>query len=101
MTANKVEIKNAAIAIASKDMSEMILNNINIHESEVGLAVFQKKPEFGPASIIANNLKMNTTELPYLIEKKSLVVIDGIRMKSDKSNIKDILYGVVYGKSSK
>ena len=47
------------------------------------------------------NLKMEEIEMPYLIEEKSSLTIDGEVIPPSRDNVKEILYGVEYGKSSK
>jgi len=71
MTANYVEIENAKIAVASKDFSEILGSNIGISDCETGFALYQKKPEFGAATITISNVLMETVNIPYLIENGS------------------------------
>ena len=101
MTVNHIDIKNAEIAVASKDLSDIAIQNINISDGEIGLTAYQKKPEFGAASIKVASLKMIGVNIPYLVEEQSTVVVDGVTIASNRKNIKDILYGREYGKSSK
>jgi hypothetical protein len=101
VTVNHIDIKNAEIAVASKDLSELTMKNVNISDSKVGFAVYQKKPEFGSATIQAEGLKVRNIEIPYLIEERSTMVVDGEVVQSSRKNVKEILYGVEYGKSSK
>ena len=101
ITANLIEIKNTEIAITSKDMSNIIIEDIKLENNTIGFTVFQKKAEFGSASIIATNLEMNEIKIPYLVETQSTLVVDGKTIEASRENVKDILYGVEYGKSSK
>ena len=73
LTGENVRMVNSQICIASKDLSEIDVSNVNLESSIVGFAAFQKKPEYGPASISANNLKINQIPIPYLIEKNSKI----------------------------
>jgi len=93
MNVDQIKIKKAEIAIASKDMSEVIAKNVNMSDSKIGFAVFQKKSEFGPSSITVNKLNMEKIEIPYLIEDTSSIVVNGKQIKSDRKNLKEILYG--------
>jgi len=67
----------------------------------LAFAVYVKKPEFGPASISVTGLTMNRITDLYAIEDKSSLFIDGQRIQSNQAAVKDLLYGVKYGKSSK
>ncbi len=101
MTARDIRINNAEIAITSKDKSVLILENCEILNCTIGIAAFQKKSEFGPGIIVINGLQMNQTQIPYLIEQNSSLTIDNEVIAPSRDNVKEILYGAEYGKSSK
>ena len=43
---------------------------------------------------------MDRVDVPYLIEPGSDLTVNGKRIKPSRENVKDILYGVKYGKAS-
>ncbi len=96
-----VELVRAAIAVASKDLSEVRIDGIRIVESDVGVTLFQKKPEFGAASMVISNLDMASVQVPYLVEDHSKLVIDGSRVRANRREVKDELYGKRWGKQSR
>jgi hypothetical protein len=100
ISVNQIQIKNAEIAVVSKDNSEISINNIDIQNCRIGYAVFEKKPEFGPADIKVFNNKIVGVEIPYLVEKKSSLAIDGRSIEANRKDLKSLLYGVKDGKSS-
>ena len=51
-------IKDSRIAVASKDLSEAKINTIKIENSKFGLAVFQKKTDYGKSFLEIKNLDM-------------------------------------------
>ena len=68
---NDSEINSSKIAIASKDFSIVNVDNFKINEAEVAFAAYQKKPEYGPATINVNKFKFNNNIIKkYLLEKK-------------------------------
>jgi len=69
------KILNANIGAASKDLSTLELNNVDISFCKTGVTAFQKKPEFGPATIINNNLVISETERQKMIEESSQFII--------------------------
>jgi hypothetical protein len=85
INATQLQIKKAHVAVASKDESRLKIKNIEIHDSEIGLAVFQKKSEFGPASLIVNALKSDNVKRPYLFSSDS-ISLDS-RSKSNRGNL--------------
>ena len=97
VSTKNMEISNSEIAICSKDISEIEINEIVINSCKVGFTAFQKKDEFGPATIEGKNITLNDVLTPFLIEQDSKCTIDTIPIKSDTNKIKDILYGVKYG----
>jgi hypothetical protein len=98
--ANQIEIKNAAIALASKDLSQMDIENVNISDAAIGFAAYQKKSEFGPASITAANLTKERITNPYLLEEASILIIDEMAIESNNKNINELLYGSESGQNN-
>ncbi len=101
MKINNLKCTKTEIAVASKDKSEIKIDGITILDCKIGFTAFQKKPEFDFATIIAKNLTINNTELPFLIETNSVMYLDNKIIPTSKENVKTILYGNEYGKSSK
>ena len=101
LNAEKITIKNSEIAVASKDLSEINIDSIDISNCKVGYTVFQKKSEFGKAIIDVKKSKVTKTEREHLLEENSILVINGISINPDMANVQEILYGIEYGKSSK
>ena len=77
LVARDVVISNASIGIASKDSSEIEMKDLSIQKCEFGFAAYQKKPEFGPASIKVSNFSSESIETLYFLEKDSLLVLNG------------------------
>lgn len=96
----QIEIHNAELGVASKDLSKIDIENITLYDNRVGFSVYQKKPEFGPAYIEANKIKASKLEVFYLLEAGSKLILEQKAVDPTGKDIKDILYGVQYGKSS-
>ncbi|MBU1996032.1 MAG: CotH kinase family protein, partial [Candidatus Omnitrophica bacterium] len=79
--AMNVQVNRANIGFASKDTSSLLLNNGSISNSKIGFAVYQKKPEFGPAKIEAKSIKLENVDKPYLIQKGSQLLFDNTLIK--------------------
>ena len=103
--AKQVKITSSEIAVTSKDLSTVFIDGIDIQKSRIAYTAFQKKQEFGPASINVLNpmSEMKDIELEYLIEEGSKVTVNNkeIKFADQMDNVKEILYGIKYGKSSK
>ena len=100
MIVNNVRIENSEIAICSKDLSKIIVSNIMFINNQIGFTAFQKKSEFGPGSIEGSKVTMENIVIPYLIETHSNCIIDGKIKISSNDKVKDVLYGIKYGKNS-
>jgi len=100
MFVDNITISLSEIAIASKDLSIIEGKNIKIKNTKLGITAFQKKPEFGPSSLIMDDVEMDLVETKYLIENTSSLKIDGRKIETAQ-NVKDRMYGVEFGVSSK
>ncbi len=72
-------ISNSNIAVASKDKSTVKVGSCKINSCNFIYVAYQKKPEFGPAKIIASANKVENSVKLYEIEKGSSLIIDGKR----------------------
>ena len=87
-----VKITDTKIGIASKDLSDLKIDIANVNNALVGFSVFQKKDEFGPASIEAKNIVIESCIDSFWVETKSKLIIDNNQVSPNKENIKEILY---------
>ncbi|MDA9693748.1 CotH kinase family protein [Prochlorococcus sp. AH-736-P13] len=100
LTASNINIKKAGIAIASKDLSIMNLNNLRLENVELCLSAFQKKEEYGPASITVNGIDSKDCLKNYLLENGSNIIINESPLLPNTSKVIDQLYGKRYGKKT-
>lgn len=101
VTVDHIELRNAAIGVASKDLSEISIGKLNISDGEIGITSYQKKSEYGPASINVANLNMDKVTIPYMVEEKSTLMVGKRHIKATQKKVNELLYGEEYGKSSK
>jgi hypothetical protein len=87
-----VDVRDAVIGVASKDLSRIEVRSLRVRGADVGLAVFQKKSEFGPASIEARKLSLEGVRTPYLVETGSSVVVAGKSIASNGERLREALY---------
>jgi hypothetical protein len=73
-------------------MSTLTISNVRIFDSEIGFAAFQKKPEFGPASIVARDVEMENLVSPFLIEEESYLSVDEKVVMPNRRDVAKILY---------
>jgi len=89
-------INNSFIGVASKDESVVYIENSNISNTKYGLALYQKKPEFGSSSLIGSNVIILNSDRDYIIEDKSSLSINGVDVanKNKDKKVYEILYGL-------
>lgn len=93
LTLNDINIKNAVIGIASKDMSQISGSDIDISDTTIGMTLYQKKPEFGPAQIDVSDVNLHSyIGIDYLIQKDSIMKVDGSRIYPRSDTKEGILF---------
>lgn len=101
VVAKNLTIKDTEIGITSKDLSDVAVENTSLENVRLGVAVFQKKEEFGGASVEINNLAQQNVEQDYLVDFASTLLIDKIEQSGQLEDVEAFLYGAKFGKSSK
>jgi len=85
-------IAGAFIAVASKDMSDVTVNNLSISACQYGLTVYQKKPEFGPSALAGDGIAIENTDRDSLVEIGSQLVLDGRIQSGGVLDVGETLY---------
>ena len=93
-------IKNGEIGLACKDFSKITGNLIYIENCSLGITSFQKKSEFGPSEISLLDVSISNCSKPLLIENNSEVFINSEYVTPNTDEVKNLLYGNLYGKKS-
>jgi len=75
-SASVIKIEKARFAVASKDLSEVHLQDINIISTIYGLAAYQKKPEYGPAKILGYRVNFNDIQNEALCQLGSEINVN-------------------------
>lgn len=70
--------RNAPIAMASKDLSFLYVRNARLADCKQGFAAFQKKPEFGGATILVESYKADNVGRLYVQGEGSHIQIGGV-----------------------
>lgn len=95
VTMEDVKLENCYLAIASKDMSRVSVTDATITDCEIGLAVYQKKPEFGPSAMEISSYTMTDVANPYYREENSTLkdLLDGRNFTAVFQDVYRHLYG--------
>lgn len=80
------------IGLASKDLSLVEVENSNIELCNFGIVLLQKKPEFGPSTMILVNTSITDSKTKMLIEEGSSVLFDNKMIMGEEKNLSDEFY---------
>jgi hypothetical protein len=98
MEASNIRMRTVGTGAASKDGSILRLSDTVIEgASFAGFTAYIKKPEYGPARIEAQNVKIAATSTEALAQTGSVVVIDGEAIEASDVNV-DALYETIMRK---
>lgn len=93
VTVDNINIYDTQIGIASKDMSLVTGKDVTIENMVVGITLYQKKDEFGPANIRLDNLTLlGNIDLSYLIQSGSSLTIDDEYITPKDSSKESLLF---------
>jgi hypothetical protein len=87
-----LEVQDSVIGIASKDRSSVSVDGLRLRQTQMGLAVFVKKQEFGPASMEVRGARLEDVETPYLLEPGSGLRVNGRAIEPNQAAVKALLY---------
>ena len=82
-----LDISDSRFGLVSKDLSSLEAHRVAIRTTETALAAYQKKPEYGPATITADSLKTDAPTPTLLIEKGSWIELGKKRHHGRKLNV--------------
>ncbi len=76
-TVFKMTIQNCPIAVASKDLSVLVIEHIEMEDCQQGFTAYQKKPEYGGATIVVQNYKAKNVKRLHNIRKDCVLQLKG------------------------
>lgn len=87
MDAARVTVDGANIGVGIKDYSSLDATDLTIKGTAIGYALYQKKPEFGPASANAWRTTMQGVTDPFWVEEGSTLINDGQAIKANRTKV--------------
>ncbi|MBD3866996.1 MAG: right-handed parallel beta-helix repeat-containing protein [Acidobacteria bacterium] len=98
LSADNTRIENAGTGVVSKDRSTTTIRNCTMTGIvHVGLMAYVKKPEYGPAELVADKVVISGAGEPALAQTGSRVVVDGQEITAEELDV-DALYEQGYMK---
>lgn len=93
MKASRVDVRNSNIAVASKDLSTVNLTDSRVEGCQYGLAVYQKKPEFGPGRLRATRVDIVGTQTAHAVEAGATLNVDSRTIAPNIKAARQLFYG--------
>ncbi|OGB85022.1 hypothetical protein A2994_00175 [candidate division Kazan bacterium RIFCSPLOWO2_01_FULL_48_13] len=90
--ADSISIDRAHIGVASKDLSTGEISNLVVSNTAVGVAVFVKKSEYGPATLTLTSPKLIDVATNYIVERGSRLLVDGRAVSASATDVADMFY---------
>jgi hypothetical protein len=97
LTIQDVEVRDSNIGVASKDQSTVVAEGLRVVDGRIGFALYEKKSEFGPASMDLRDARLEGVATPYLLEQRSKLVMGGRSIEPNATGVYDQLYGAQNG----
>jgi hypothetical protein len=69
------KVNNSVIGLVAKDLTEVTVGYIELTDNQTGFAAYQKKPEYGPATITVKSANMKGNGEDYLLQEGSSLQI--------------------------
>jgi len=85
-------ISHSNIGLSSKDLSVVDVINSSVSDCNYGIVLLQKKPEYGPSTMILNNTKVVKSKTRFLIETGSIVIENNDTIQGTEDNVASIFY---------
>ncbi|MCB0569645.1 MAG: CotH kinase family protein [Phaeodactylibacter sp.] len=70
-------VRNANIAVASKDLSMLYVKNLSMEACVQGFAAYQKKPEYGGSKIVVESYKAKDVKRLHAISEGCMLQLEG------------------------
>jgi Right handed beta helix region/CotH kinase protein len=70
-------VRNCEIGLAAKDLTTVTVQNIELYDNAQAFAAYQKKPEFGPGTIIVEKYKAVGNKEMHVLQAGSKLTLDG------------------------
>jgi len=92
-------VESASIGVASKDFSRVDISGIDIRRATYyGLAVYVKKPEFGPSSIVGRGVKIGEAGLgEAIVQEGCELVLNGEVVPGVPLDVKELYRQKILG----
>lgn len=91
LSALNIIAENCGVGAASKDRSSLEISDSTISNARnAALMAYMKKPEYGPATLVASNIRILDTATPAQVEKGSRLELNGEQVNPEDLDVKKL-----------
>lgn len=91
VVATNITMEEVGTGVASKDGSSLTISESSIKKARFfGLIAYIKKPEYGPASIDARNMKFEEAGVRARVQKGSYLLLEGEQVKAEDMDVEQL-----------
>ena len=87
--ATDIAVSDCRVGVVSKDFSDADINGLTLNNCNVGIALYQKKPEFGFGRMSVWNLSVAEVTKKFVVEKGSILALDAVAQPTESGKIAD------------
>lgn len=98
LTVKDCKISRVCAGISAKDLSSLKVENLDLKDAAIGFTLYRKKPEYGPSVMDVKGYNFTGVADTSIIEKKSVLTLDGKIFKGDAKNVYQYLEEMVLTK---
>jgi len=88
-----LDIRDCRFGAVSKDLSTITGRGLTVRGGRTALAAYQKKPEYGPASLVLEQVHFERVGEEMLIERGSWAMLDGEETRGLELDVAGTIYG--------
>ena len=93
-----VSVLEAGIGVASKDLSYVTIEDADFANiTHFALASYQKKPEYGPSALQANNVRYDQGNGEFAVEGTSELIVEGLVIDASDLNVDELYVAGILG----
>lgn len=90
-TITNITINDVNVGVVSKDLSTTVVTGLTLDSAKLaGLMAYIKKPSYGPAKLLAENIKLTNTNTTAIAQNKSVIAINQQKIKTTKLNVEEL-----------
>lgn len=84
MTLRQSDIHHTGVGITATEESAVALYDIRLNYNDIGVRIYNENSQLFDARIIAEQLEIRDTTIPYQIEEGSEIILDGVPLRMKK-----------------